>query len=223
MKSRTYATLTKQTFPSYFKSVLVSLVDIISTCHMHQGFNLITEKAHERDMETMVEKNIEHMQAVFEAFKHMLECVKHSALQTKTVLQPTFKFGGKLIDAFQKKCMPVLEAQFRIHRTEIVGLMKVVQNTTKSLQRLCSLFKDEKKDEKLTAFVPGLKRSLETLLFRTKAMLAANNMSDAFWIGNLKNKDFVKGKAQSSQVPLMAQDSDDDGSDTTEDMSDDDA
>ena len=33
-----------------------------------------------------------------------------------------------------------------------------------------------------------LKKSLEMLLYRVKAMLALNNAADAFWMGILKNR-----------------------------------
>ena len=106
--------------------------------------------------------------------------------------------------------MPLLEAQFRQHSVEIIALLKIVQQATRSLQRLCSHFKDEKKDEKLTSFVPALKRSLETLVFRTRAMLVNNNCREAIIIGNLKNKGFSRGEIVSSQVPLAAVSSDED-------------
>lgn len=34
-----------------------------------------------------------------------------------------------------------------------------------------------------------LKRSLEVFVFRVKAMLTVNKCLEAFWIGNLKNRD----------------------------------
>ena len=51
----------------------------------------------------------------------------------------------------------------------------------------------------LTAYVPVVRKTLETLIFRVKAMLVANNCSDAFWMGNLKNKT-IRGDEILSQV-----------------------
>ena len=217
LSSKTFATLTKSTFPCYHRTVLAKLVEIVSNGHMHESLNLLTETHFERDMEIMVTDNLGKMEHCFANFKFLLECVRHESLQNRSILIPTFRLGAKFVDAFQKKCMPLLEAQFRQHSSEIVALLKTVQQATRSLQRLCSHFKDEKRDEKLTSFVPALKRSLETLVFRTKAMLVNNNCRDAIIIGNLKNKDFSKGQIVSSQVPLTANTEDED-EDEDEDM-----
>lgn len=44
-------------------------------------------------------------------------------------------------------------------------------------------------DTKLTKHVPLLKKTLELLVCRVKAMLVLNNCREAFWLGNLKNRD----------------------------------
>lgn len=44
-------------------------------------------------------------------------------------------------------------------------------------------------DMKLTKHVPLLKKTLELLVCRVKAMLTLNNCREAFWLGNLKNRD----------------------------------
>ncbi|XP_070632316.1 Fanconi anemia group D2 protein isoform X3 [Bos indicus] len=44
-------------------------------------------------------------------------------------------------------------------------------------------------DTKLTKHVPLLKKTLELLVCRVKAMLILNNCREAFWLGNLKNRD----------------------------------
>ena len=51
----------------------------------------------------------------------------------------------------------------------------------------------------LTRFVPGMRKSLESLVFRVKAMMAANRCTQAFWMGNLKNRD-LQGEELLSQV-----------------------
>ena len=45
------------------------------------------------------------------------------------------------------------------------------------------------KDISLTNQVPMLKRSLEGFVYRVKAMLTVNKCLEAFWLGNLKNRD----------------------------------
>ena len=41
----------------------------------------------------------------------------------------------------------------------------------------------------LTNHVPALKKSLEQFVYRVKATLTLNHCQEAFWLGNLKNRD----------------------------------
>lgn len=45
------------------------------------------------------------------------------------------------------------------------------------------------KDIALTNQVPFLKKCLEAFVYRVKAMLTVNRCLEAFWLGNLKNRD----------------------------------
>jgi len=45
------------------------------------------------------------------------------------------------------------------------------------------------KNVALTNQVPQLKRTLEGFVYRVKAMLTVNQCLQAFWLGNLKNRD----------------------------------
>lgn len=45
-----------------------------------------------------------------------------------------------------------------------------------------------RQDTSLTNHVPALKKSLELFIYRVKAMLTLNNCQEAFWMGNLKNR-----------------------------------
>ncbi|EQB76954.1 Fanconi anemia group D2 protein [Camelus ferus] len=66
-------------------------------------------------------------------------------------------------------------------------------------------------DMKLTKHVPFLKKTLELLVCRVKAMLIFNNCREAFWLGNLKNRD-LQGEeiiSQSSQESTADENEDD--------------
>ena len=58
----------------------------------------------------------------------------------------------------------------------------------------------------LTSQVPLMKRCLEAFVYRVKVMLTMNKCSDAFWLGNLKNRDLQvrqpchKGRAGKSAM-----------------------
>lgn len=61
------------------------------------------------------------------------------------------------------------------------------------------LFEQVQQDITLTRFVPLLRKSLEGLVYRVKAMLALNKCQNAFWMGTLKNRD-LHGDEILSQV-----------------------
>lgn len=45
------------------------------------------------------------------------------------------------------------------------------------------------KDVLLTNHIPPLRKCLEVLIYRVKTLLFSNKCTDAFWLGNLKNRD----------------------------------
>ena len=67
--------------------------------------------------------------------------------------------------------MPLVEKLFRKNRIECVELIKRLQGSTRFLQSVCSHSKISQ-DVSLANNVPLLKKSLEVLVFRVKAMLA---------------------------------------------------
>lgn len=94
--------------------------------------------------------------------------------------------------------MPILDKHFVVHRDRVIQLLKTLQKSTRYLQQACNHSKVVYKDPTLMAHVPALKRCLETVLFRTKAMLAMNNLSKAFYLGSLKTRD-LQGQVIPSQ------------------------
>ncbi|KAJ8788119.1 hypothetical protein J1605_005418 [Eschrichtius robustus] len=109
------------------------------------------------------------------------------AVRDFSILINLIKYGRLFVEAFLKQCMPLLDFSFRKHRIH--------------------------QDTKLTRHVPLLKKTLELLVCRVKAMLILNNCREAFWLGNLKNRD-LQGEeiiSQNSQESA-ADESEDDAS-----------
>ena len=100
--------------------------------------------------------------------------------------------------------MPLVERLFRKKRIGCVDLIKNLQMATRFLQTICSHSKISQ-DVSLANNVPLLKKSLEVLVFRVKAMLAANDCLDAFVLGNLKNRD-LQGEEILSQASIEEDD-----------------
>ena len=90
-----------------------------------------------------------------------------------------------------------------------MDLIKNLQMATRFLQTICSHSKISQ-DVSLANNVPLLKKSLEVLVFRVKAMLAANDCLDAFVLGNLKNRD-LQGEEILSQASIEEDDEGEEG------------
>ena len=76
---------------------------------------------------------------------------------------------------------------FRNKRVGCVEVIKNLQLATRFLQSVCCHSKISQ-DVSLANNVPFFKKSLEVLVFRVKAMLAANDCLDGFVLGYLKNR-----------------------------------
>ncbi|XP_052781994.1 Fanconi anemia group D2 protein-like isoform X2 [Mya arenaria] len=119
------------------------------------------------------------------------------------------KYGRQFVDLFLRNGMPLLDHMFRAHRQDIHGLLKNLQQSTRALHHLCGHSKIMK-DIALTNQVPMLKRSLEVFVFRVKAMLTLNKCLEAFWMGNLKNRD-LHGEELLSQSTAVSEAGDSEG------------
>jgi Fanconi anemia group D2 protein len=113
------------------------------------------------------------------------------------VLHVCLKYGRLFVEAFLKQCMPLLDFSFRKHREDVLSLLETFQLSTRLLHHLCGHSKIHQ-DTRLTKHVPLLKKTLELLVCRVKAMLVLNNCREAFWLGNLKNRD-LQGEEIMSQ------------------------
>merc|ERR1712227_1010118 len=101
---------------------------------------------------------------------------------------------------------------------EYTELIKTLQKGTRYLQNICGHAKISQ-DVALSSKVPFLKKSLETLVITVKAVLAANNCSEAFEMGTLKNKDlkgeeiFSQQQEEDSEEEAAAEEDDDESLD----------
>ncbi|KAG9461824.1 hypothetical protein GDO78_015641, partial [Eleutherodactylus coqui] len=112
---------------------------------------------------------------------------------------------------------------------DVQSLLKILQLCTRQLHHMCghskvsvtqpqsyyvSYLQSQYKrfpspqihqDTGLTTHVPQLKKTLEMFVYRVKAMLVLNNCQEAFWLGNLKNRDLqgeeiLSQKSQESET-----------------------
>lgn len=110
------------------------------------------------------------------------------AQETKSNLVCFLKKCIAILKLFITHGIPILEIELRSKPDEVVDIFKTLQLNTRFLHHLCCYSK-LMKDAGIVAYVPQFRLTLETLVYRVKAALVANNCSDAFWMGNLRNRD----------------------------------
>lgn len=110
-----------------------------------------------------------------------------------------------LFQVFLASGIPILEIMLRSKTDEVVEIFKIMQTSTRFLHHLCCYSKFTK-DSGLVAYVPQFRLLLESLLYRVKAALVANNCSAAFWMGTLRNRD-LHGDDILSQSSLQTNES----------------
>lgn len=154
--------------------------------------------------------------------KYMSEIAK--TLETRNNLTAFFKKSIPVLKLFLSQGIPILELEFKNVTQEVLEILKILQQSTRFLQSLCCHSR-LKKDTALMSKVPYMRQLLETLLYKVKAALAANNCSEAFWMGNLKNKN-IHGEIITTQGSVNSEESvedcdeqlpEDDDSDETDD------
>ena len=138
--------------------------------------------------------------------------------RNRAILKAVLKYSKAFLDFFLKNCMILFENTFKRKAYVCIEILKTLQSSTRYLQIICGSTKADK-DIALTSYVPLLRKSLEAIVFRVQAMLAANKCEDAFWLGNLKNKD-LKGEEIHSQASIEQNEDEEEENDEDEDEAD---
>lgn len=142
--------------------------------------------------------NSEHLELwkdVTTILKNMSEMAKF--LETRNNLAVFFKKAPPILKLFESQGIPIIELQLKTDTEKVLEILKILQHSTRFLQILCCHSR-LKKDTVLMTKVPHVRQLLDTLVFKVKAALAANKCSEAFWMGNLKNKG-IHGEVIASQ------------------------
>ncbi|KAK2862170.1 hypothetical protein Q5P01_001703 [Channa striata] len=145
-------------------------------------------------------------------FHILINLVK--VFDSRPVLNVCLKYGRLFLESFLKLGMPLLDYSFKRHKEDVQSLLKTFQLSTRQLHHMCGHSKIHQ-DTSLTNHVPALKKSLELFVYRVKAMLTLNNCQEAFWMGNLKNRN-LKGEEILSQKSEGSDDDEDEDDDEEE-------
>uniref|UniRef100_A0A8C2KXE5 FA complementation group D2 n=1 Tax=Cyprinus carpio TaxID=7962 RepID=A0A8C2KXE5_CYPCA len=174
--SRSWPTLNRQTFLVYYKSMMAVL---------ERAVRKIPPSKQTDNQEVQSEKLLTWNLAVRD-FHILINLVK--MFDSRPVLTVCLKYGRLFLESFLKLGMPLLDYSFKKHKEDVQSLLKTFQLSTRQLHHMCGHSKI-RQDTGLTNHVPALKKNLEQFVYRVKAMLTLNHCQEAFWLGNLKNRD----------------------------------
>lgn len=186
----TFQCITKANFPILFRAICGALLDAL-----------------DRQLETG-KSNTQHLNIwrdTATTLHALTEIVKTA--ETSTNLNSYLKKTIGILKLFLSNALPIFEITLRTQSDRVYEILKMIQQTTRFVHNLCCHTKVTK-DRGLVGFVPQIRQILETLMYRVKALLAANNCTFAFWMGNLKSKD-LRGEEISSQSTARSAASDD--------------
>uniref|UniRef100_A0A673IIT1 Fanconi anemia group D2 protein-like n=1 Tax=Sinocyclocheilus rhinocerous TaxID=307959 RepID=A0A673IIT1_9TELE len=174
--SPSWPTLNRQTFLVYYKSMMAEL---------ERAVRKIPPSKQTDNQEVCSEKLLTWNLAVRD-FHILINLVK--MFNSRPVLTVCLKYGRLFLESFLKLGMPLLDYSFKKHKEDVQSLLKTIQLSTRQLHHMCGHSKI-RQDTGLTNHVPALKKNLEQFVYRVKAMLTLNHCQEAFWLGNLKNRD----------------------------------
>ncbi|XP_025902236.1 Fanconi anemia group D2 protein [Nothoprocta perdicaria] len=191
--SSTYPTLSRQTFPVFFRVMMAQLENSVKS--IPAGKPLDSSQV---QLEKLLQWNI-----AVRNFHILVNLVK--VFDSRPVLSICLKYGRLFVEVFLKLAMPLLDYSFKKHKDDVQSLLKTLQLSTRQLHHMCGHSKI-RQDIGLTNHVPLMKKSLEQFVYRVKAMLAFNHCQEAFWMGILKNRD-LQGEEILSQASEERDDS----------------
>lgn len=136
--------------------------------------------------------------------------------ETKNNLTSFLKKSIAILKTFMSHGIPILEIALRHNPDEVLVIFKTMQTSTRFLHHLCCYSKLTK-DTGIMSYVPQFRLILETLIYRVKAALVANNCSAAFWMGNLRNRD-LQGEDIISQSTVISEQNDQEDEELPDDV-----
>ncbi|KAF9082104.1 Fanconi anemia group D2 protein [Mortierella sp. AD031] len=188
-RSELHPMLTTQTFTTYTKVLHVQLAGLASEFLEEQFDSTELAFAHISDLSL--------------CFQKLAAFVKSN--DKREVLAVTLKHSKVFMEQFIKRVLPFMGVHFRGHQDTVARIFKNhLQAATRSLQNVCGHAKASR-EQSLTAMVPAIKKTMESLIFEVKLMLENNDASAAFWLGNLKHRNLA-GEEISSQLPVISED-----------------
>ncbi|XP_067618049.1 Fanconi anemia group D2 protein homolog isoform X2 [Eurosta solidaginis] len=121
-----------------------------------------------------------------ELFNMLLEIVK--SLDVPRNFQLFLKYAHIYLKMLLQHGLQVVDQKLRNDPERVSEFLKNLQTVTRFLHNLCCHSK-ALRNTAIIGQIPALRETVETLVFRVKALMTANKCSSVFTMGNLKNKD----------------------------------
>eukprot|EP00049_Salpingoeca_infusionum_P013195 m.246523 g.246523 ORF g.246523 m.246523 type:complete len:1460 (+) comp15380_c0_seq2:92-4471(+) len=203
--STLYPTMTKSTLLVFYKACLAQCVQSLTKV-MTDPITGQVIKLKMDDEQTCVD-TLASINSVCRVFMLLVQLTKNGFVRSKAMLVTCVKVSKQFLEKFVGVIMSVLDKCLKQFTGEVIGILKDLQKSTRHLQIVCNHSKIEK-DVSLSSHVPALKRNLERLVVRTKAMMESNQCTSAFSVGVLKHKT-IDGEQASSQIMAESEDDED--------------
>eukprot|EP01041_Mallomonas_annulata_P003326 gene3326-6581_t len=174
-----YPTLTTASFVCFYNP----LFDVIVDCWV-----MFTKV--EVDDNELLEHTSHNMSRLVLVFGELLSFTKGQPnLDKRIIFTTALRKGRRFVEAFLKSTK-ILQRLFSLSldgQRRTIALVSSLQKSTRQLQILCSHAK-LMRDKNLSQEAPHIKKLLEQVIYRMKALLEDNNCAGAFWVGNLKHR-----------------------------------
>ena len=185
---QSFSTCCRSTFGCYFSSVLTALTEEASLL-FQSPIAKSNDSVHA--CLTVLKSLISLMNQTFDLTKN------NASLAKSPYLLMQLKNGTKFIDVILKRAIPFCIKHFQSHDANIIEIIEGAHNITRQMSFILSHGK-RAKDSNLIREGPKVRKVCESFIHDTKALMQKNGVLDAFWGGNLKNKNIDGSKVEES-------------------------
>lgn len=153
-----YPTLTKKTIPFYFAPLIETTAKYFAQLNFTKGALVSATKKESLLHET--HKCVLYLEALVVLTKQFAS--------SRPLLASALKHGQLFVGSFLK-AFPFFESCFLRNKDKIMNIFKTLQKCTRQLQSVCDGGK-ELKDLAMIRSIPKMRKNMETLLYRVKAL-----------------------------------------------------
>ncbi|CAG7723751.1 unnamed protein product [Allacma fusca] len=181
-----------------------------TSANFHTWYRSIMEALCQHVVKNM--KKVKDLDISYVEWNDAIEILKFlvAVIQQKRqakIITPLLKNSKFFLDSFTIYGVKLLPLLWNTDANQARSFLKHLQAPTRKIQYICEHCKVEK-NTALIRYVPTVKRSLESLVFRVREILAVHGAPNAFWMGSLKHRN-LDGEEINSQITDISDDEED--------------